>query len=395
MRKIYKSAFALFTLCSIFNSMPILSYAEITKANEPALENQSQATLNGYDESTWAKLMDNKLEYEEIDDLVKNFNPDIKEAWNKYDKNINNLKASANELLVARRNMSALLDEAKKDSNIELSILYTAQIKGLDASTKALKKAEKNLEKPVSKTNAALRQATKQVSLGAKTLMINYKNLENQENLLNELVNLNENMLKVANLQQSLGLASSTNIDKANADLLSAKSNLANIKMAKEKLRISLIQMLGWSAYANPEIEDIQDFDLSYIDKMNLEEDLKLANSNDSDLVSFRNGRKNTSSYANEIAEIKESDMENTIKIEMTSLYNTIKEDKLAYEATKLSFDAASLEFSAANKSKELGLLSESAYLGAKVSYLQKKAEFEASRLELISKIEDYKSKLE
>ena len=216
---------------SILASISLPTYAEVTKADEPSKVNKSIAELNGYDEETWAKLMDNKLEYAEIDDLVKNFNPDIKEAWSKFNNNIANLERTLDEVAVSRRNINSLLEEAKNSGDVQLSTVYAGQIKGLDMINKDLLKAGKNLKKPITKTNASLRLATKQVSLAAKALMINYKSLEGQENSLVELVSLNENILKNAKLQKKLGIITNADVEKANTDLLTAKANLTNIKL--------------------------------------------------------------------------------------------------------------------------------------------------------------------
>lgn len=379
---------------SILASISLPTYAEVTKADEPSKVNKSIAELNGYDEETWAKLMDNKLEYAEIDDLVKNFNPDIKEAWSKFNNNIANLERTLDEVAVSRRNINSLLEEAKNSQDMQLSTIYAGQIKGLDMINKDLLKAGKNLKKPITKTNASLRLATKQVSLAAKALMINYKSLEGQENSLVELVSLNENILKNAKLQKKLGIITNADVEKANTDLLTAKANLTNIKLEKEKLRVALIKMLGWTENSNPDIADIPNIDLDYIDKINLEDDIKKAISNNSGLVNFRNSRKNISSYSNEIEEVKETDMEDNIKIDMTGLYNNIKDDKISYDASSLAYEAANLAYKAAANSKSLGMLSESAYLNAKVSYTQKKSEYEAAGLKLLNEIEEYKGKL-
>lgn len=379
---------------SILASISLPTYAEVTKADEPSKVNKSIAELNGYDEETWAKLMDNKLEYAEIDDLVKNFNPDIKEAWSKFNNNIVNLERTLDEVAVSIRNINSLLEEAKNSGDMQLSTVYAGQIKGLDMVNKDLLKAGKNLKKPITKTNASLRLATKQVSLAAKALMINYKSLEGQENSLVELVSLNENILKNAKLQKKLGIITNADVEKANTDLLTAKANLTNIKLEKEKLRVALIKMLGWTENSNPDIADIPNIDLDYIDKINLEDDIKKAISNNSELVNFRNSRKNISSYSNEIEEVKETDMEDNIKIDMISLYNNIKDDKISYDASSLAYEAANLAYKAAANSKSLGMLSESAYLNAKVSYTQKKSEYEAAGLKLLNEIEEYKGKL-
>ena len=83
--------------------IPITSYAEIKAAKEPSDMNKTAAELNGCTEEEWARLMDNKLEYDEIGKLVHYFNPSMSMAWNQLDDSIRDTKSSINLLSDARK----------------------------------------------------------------------------------------------------------------------------------------------------------------------------------------------------------------------------------------------------------------------------------------------------
>ena len=390
-KKIYKNVFAATLLINMLCLNVFPSFAQL-KPSQPSEAGMTQAQLAGYSEEEWAKLMDNKLEYDEIYDLVKNFNPDIKRAWGTYSKSVENLDRTLDEISAARKDMSDYLDLAKQDGDMELMMLYSAQIKGLDSVKKSMSRSGTNLKKPVSKMNAGIRIATDQVTSAAKNLMISYKSIEEQEKILIEMVRLGESLVKAANLTKAQGMATNVNVAKAMTDYLSAKSNLANIQANKEKIRVSLIKLLGWSETAQPEIGSVPEVDKAYIDSINLEEDTKKANSNNTSLVELRNGRKNASSYENELKDASETAMEGTLKNEMNALYNKIKEDRLAYEASASAFEAAQISFNGANKSKQMGLLSEQDYLMQNFSYVRKKSEYESAKLQLLTDVETYKA---
>ena len=93
MKKLISMMMALM-LCLI----PITSYAEIKAAKEPSDMNKTPAELNGCTEEEWARLMDNKLEYDEIGKLVHYFNPSMSMAWNQLDDSIRDTKSSINLL---------------------------------------------------------------------------------------------------------------------------------------------------------------------------------------------------------------------------------------------------------------------------------------------------------
>ena len=86
---------------------PITSYAYVTSPKSPSDVEKTQAQLNGYSEETWSKLMDNTLEYVEIEDLVKNFNVNISSAWSKFNENVDSLSMALDTLKAARREMSS------------------------------------------------------------------------------------------------------------------------------------------------------------------------------------------------------------------------------------------------------------------------------------------------
>ena len=82
---------------------PVNTFAYSTNPANPSEQGKTVAELNGYSEEAWSKLMDNTLEYEEIDDLVKNFNVNISSSWDKFNENVNSLNTAIDTLKASRR----------------------------------------------------------------------------------------------------------------------------------------------------------------------------------------------------------------------------------------------------------------------------------------------------
>lgn len=145
--------------CFVLTSLTFLigtsfpSSAFVSAPRNPAERNMTQAMLNGYDEATWAKLMDNRLEYAEIDDLVHNFNPEISAAWKNYQDRRLEIIQNIDNLSAVKRNMDNLLEEAKTNEDVEEMAIYAAQSMGLKAVIDGMKKSKENLEKPISSSN--------------------------------------------------------------------------------------------------------------------------------------------------------------------------------------------------------------------------------------------------
>ena len=91
--------------------------AAVLSAQEPGDVGKSQAELNGYSEARWAELMDNTLNYEEINELVHNFNPALTSAWANLNDNIalmdtivDNLKSRQREMADQKQDAQASKD---------------------------------------------------------------------------------------------------------------------------------------------------------------------------------------------------------------------------------------------------------------------------------------------
>ena len=58
----------------------------------PGAAFESEAQKHGYDGETWQRLMDDTLEYEEIQNLVHTFHPEISRAWENYGESVSLLR---------------------------------------------------------------------------------------------------------------------------------------------------------------------------------------------------------------------------------------------------------------------------------------------------------------
>ncbi|RRJ25600.1 TolC family protein [Lachnoanaerobaculum gingivalis] len=362
---------------------PITSYAYVTSPKSPSDVEKTQAQLNGYSEETWSKLMDNTLEYVEIEDLVKNFNVNISSAWSKFNENVDSLSMALDTLKAARREMSSNATVAMNDGDVVNTILYKAQGKGLGMSIQAMSIAKDKLSRQVTSTNAPIRNAQDQVVAGVRALMIGYKNIENQEKILESMIKMYEEAIRVTNQTESLGLATNADIIKAQSDLANARANLLNLKANKDKLYRTLITMCGWSPDAVVTVADIPDVSEDDINKLNPSVDINTAIGNNATLIKNRH---NTSSKSSSFVEAKlyqSNQDEDMLRANINELYNNIITDKGNLAAANVGVEAANATENALDTQRRLGMLSTAQYLGGKLSVLQKQAELESARLQL------------
>ena len=356
-----------------------------------AADNTIKYGKSSYSEEEWSKLMDNNLEYSEIEDLVNNFNPSISAAWTSYTSNISNLDYSIKDLEIARKELRLLSDNSKEEQEFSNVYLYTAQANALNKVIESMNKAKTSLSK-ISSTNRPIRQAAMQLTNGVKLMFISYDSLLKSEELLNEQLKLYEGMKTAAKAAESSGMSTSAEYTRAQLQADEVKNNLDSLVAGKESLRKSLIMLCGWSEQDNPNIVPITDVDLSKIDTFNPDEDIKKAIGNNFTLIEFRNTKYKKSLGMKESRALSEEQMEANLKTNLNSLYADVQSKKSDYEAAKLSLETADINDNIANVKLQNKMISGVEYQGERLKNLQSRQAFETARMELLKSMEVYEA---
>lgn len=356
-----------------------------------AADNTIKYGKSSYSEEEWSKLMDNNLEYSEIEDLVNNFNPSISSAWTSYTSNISNLDYSIKDLEIARKELRLLSDNSKEEHEFSNVYLYTAQANALNKVIESMNKAKTSLSK-ISSTNRPIRQAAMQLTNGVKLMFISYDSLLKSEELLNEQLKLYEGMKTAAKAAESSGMSTSAEYTKTQLQAQEVRNNLDSLVAGKESLRKSLIMLCGWSEQDNPNIVPITDVDLSKIDTFNPDEDIKKTIGNNFTLIEFRNTKYKKSLGMKESRALSEEQMEANLKTNLNSLYADVQSKKSDYEAAKLSLETADINDNIANVKLQNKMISGVEYQGERLKNLQSRQAFETARMELLKSMEVYEA---
>jgi hypothetical protein len=365
-----------------------LTFAPLVRAEEAQTE-----TVNGYSKEVWDKLMDNTLEYNEIDDLVHNFNPDIALARKKFNSNVDSISNNIDELEVARQRIHSLADSAKENKDMEDYALYAGQLRGFKATIENLTKSKKSLLKANSSGVRELESAEKKVASGVRSLMINYEKTVLQKQTLNEIVELNKKILETSKVTVAVGTATADSINKAQTNLLKAQSDVENLKANEEQLRRSLISLCGWKVTDNPVIAPINaDSKISdeAINSINLEEDIKKAIGNNKDILAVRGEKFSHNETKLKARNAEENQLTDKLKADMNKLYQDILSKKLAFDSSKAGFESEEVKKNAADTKKRLGMLSDVEYNEVKLAYNQAKLNMEGEKLNLLLSVLDY-----
>ena len=328
------------------------------------------------------------IEYDEVPNLIHEFNTTMRTQWDNLDETRQDLANNLEELQSARRKASDRLDNAKDDGDLSAVINSTIQKTVLNVVIKAMSSAAVN---PLSKSNLIqLEKAEKQITMYAQSAIISYDSLSKQRAVLVHMKELYDRQYALALKQQEFGMATVTDVLTAQKNQLTAQSNIETIDSALTQILPKICTMTGWPADATPQIAPIPSVDTSKITQMNLEEDTRKAIGNNTQLQQLRRSA-SANTYAGDTARlnaINESDEKMTIK--MQELYNDVQAKLVAYESAKDGFESAKKSADSYAKMKELGMMSETQYLGGMLSYYSKEASYENADTALRQAIETY-----
>jgi len=351
-----------------------------------------------YDAATLSKLQDNVLEYDELALRVREYNPNISEAWRKYGESKEDYQNMLTELEStyddSMDNIDAVLKPLKQAEKL------MPQLKGTVKQMSSLKSGYHSLVQGIrdtvtnwdtSKRNTSqIRQYEKQVISGAQSAMIGYNTIVENKATLETMVDLYQKQCDMYQRMAALGLANQTDVVSAQTSLIGAKSQLASLQSQQDSVYRTLCLLLGYDTDSGVEIRNLPDFDMSRLDGMNLKADTKKAIGNNYTLIGQRTSAKGETNaqIAARLNTIEEG--EQKLTIEMQRLYQDVLDKKAAYEAAMTGYEAAEKSNGAAQRQYQNGLLSEMQYVGTQISYNQKKAAKESAELDLWTAMNAY-----
>ena len=351
-----------------------------------------------YDAATLAKLQDNVLEYDELALRVREYNPNISEAWRKYGESKEDYQNMLTELEStyddSMDNIDAVLKPLKQAEKL------MPQLKGTVKQMSSLKSGYHSLVQGIrdtvtnwdtSKRNTSqIRQYEKQVISGAQSAMIGYNTIVDNKVTLETMVDLYQKQCDMYQRMAALGLVNQTDVISAQTSLIGAKSQLASLQSQEDSVYRTLCLLLGYDPDSGVEIRNLPAFNMSRLDGMNLEADTKKAIGNNYTLIGQRTSAKGETNaqIAARLNTIEEG--EQKLTIEMQRLYQDVLDKKAAYEAAMTGYEAAEKSNGAAQRQYQNGLLSEMQYVGTQISYNQKKAAKESAELDLWTAMNAY-----
>ena len=339
----------------------------------------------------WATLRDNTISWEEIPDLVHEYNPTVSSLWIQFRDNARRgayhvdveearqAVEDAYEKALSAANGNAVAEALAEMQYQSNSSNFSAdQVAGSSDETVAklsIMETEKNTVETVKKSFISRENSILQQQIDALNLEDNKRDLESTEK------------------KKAVGQATEMDVLTAKAQVdageLTLKGDESTIRKTAELLQVSL----GWKADASPVFPEIPGVEESAVQQISLAEDSKKALENNFSLQMNTRKRDLSTGDANrEDLENKMKNQKEKIQSDMLSRYQSLKQ---AMDAKKQAVSAeanAKAAYEKAERSLQLGSVSVKARDKAKtaldVAVLQKRQ----AELKLTEEYLDYQA---
>lgn len=343
-----------------------------------------------YSAEKWATLRDNKLEFDEISDLVHEYNPTVVQNEISYKdyltKNRDDVAQDyydkANEIYSNINYPDS--DDANYGSGVAAALRNEQQAKSL------MEQGDENTD-----DQATMRiqydQAEARLAKQAQGLMITYwtqyYNLDGQKARIDEAklsYQSEQNRLAAGMSTQSKVLSAKESVSNAEAALVTAESNLASTKE-------SLCLMLGWGYGADVEIAELAEPDQSKIAAIDVNADIQTALENS---YAYRLTKKQltnarTDSVKEKLSETEKNQRE-TISNSVKSAYDSLLLAQSSYEQAQLALALQEVSMKSADAKLAAGTITKNTYESQKASYTTAQVTAQTQKLSLLQAMNDY-----
>ena len=329
---------------------------------------------DGMTEEKWNKLQDQTIEFDELSDRVRYFNPDLQNIVDSAGNEKSNQQYVYDEIKIYIRdlndNAKSLKDSGGTDSaegmTEYMKLKTTANILGDGAETleKVIKRIDSGVKKNVNRYSKTFSSAVGQIMIGYNSALANRE-------MLQKMLDVSKAGYEAQSLSFQQGMATEADMLAANKGVLSAQASLEQLDNTIDGLKRSLCLMTGYPADAEVTIGGVPQLDVSLISSLDLEADTAKALGNNYTLIEKRHGGSGQTTTGVKSKEAGISEEEQNVTVAMQSYYQGILQAKSAYEAACTSYEKAVLEKNKADRSYQLGMVSKLGHLQAQMAFLQ------------------------
>ncbi|GAA6295405.1 hypothetical protein F220043C3_38390 [Enterocloster asparagiformis] len=348
-----------------------------------------------YTQEKWAALRDNVLEYEELNDLIHEYNATVLNNRAEYDdyrgkssdRFKNDYADTVQDLYDASDKMLENVDEDQPGYASALAGSISTRIQAQRMQETA---DSENMDGDIKKLEYDRQEAD--LVRTAQTKMNQYWQKAKNRQSLEASLSLAQARQSAAAVRVQEGLEPQARLMEAQEAVQSAQAAIQAGDQEMDTVRRELCVLTGWSYDASPEIREIpvtRAVDLGVID---LEGDKQRAVEQNYALRAAK-GKMNNTNYGtvqNKVLQVNVSEAEQKIKTDVENRYQNLKQAQSDQDqaAAELALEQRNLD--AASRKLENGSIKRNEYLEIQDGYAAKAAAEQVSALKLTQAQEDY-----
>ena len=348
-----------------------------------------------YTQEKWAALRDNVLEYEELNDLIHEYNATVLNNRAEYDdyrgkssdRFKNDYADTVQDLYDASDKMLENMDEDQPGYASALAGSISTRIQAQRMQETA---DSENMDGDIKKLEYDRQEA--ELVRTAQTKMNQYWQKAKNRQSLEASLSLAQARQSAAAVRVQEGLEPQARLMEAQEAVQSAQAAIQAGDQEMDTVRRELCVLTGWSYDASPEIREIpvtRAVDLGAID---LEGDKQRAVEQNYALRAAK-GKMNNTNYGtvqNKVLQVNVSEAEQKIKTDVENRYQNLKQAQSDQDqaAAELALEQRNLD--AASRKLENGSIKRNEYLEIQDGYAAKAAAEQVSALKLTQAQEDY-----
>lgn len=339
----------------------------------------------------WARLQDNTLEYDEIADLVHEYNTTV----------LNNRVSYRDYLGKDRDDVARRYRDAAQElrDNIEYpddptDTSYATMLMAAQLNETQAKSLEEQADNNVDDSQSIYLQyemVEANLVLATKLNLIAY----NQKLLSNGLTEENRSLLEAqyqaVQVQASVGSATQTDVLNARQALEQLESTSISDAKETQTLKQQICLAAGWNYDADPVFGELPQVDPAQIAAIDLEADKARALENNYTLkISRRQYENSTSSATRENLQNTIRDNEQNIASDITSKYQSLLEAQSSYNLALTQQAVEAQTLAAVQQRFQIGAASQLEYLQESYNMSSRNTAVETAALSLLSAWETY-----
>lgn len=344
-----------------------------------------------YTAEKWATLRDDNLEYDEIADLIHEYNNTVVQNAITYrndylDKDADDV---AQDYYDAADDIYSNLtypdtDDANYGSGVSSYLNSQIQAENL------VEQGDKNTDNART-MRLTYDQTEANLVMQAQEQMISYYSQLYSLESLEENVNTARTSLASEEIKLAAGTTTESNVLSARQALSQAETSYQSAQSSLNTARENLLLMLGWSYGADVEIGELPEPDIEAIEAIDLESDIAAAIENNYALqiTNYQLENARSSSVVETLTQTKKNSSQ-AISNSVSSAYSSLLLAVSNYEQAKETYEIQQSAVDTAGRQMQAGTITQNSYASIEAAYHQAEVTVRTTKLALLTALVDY-----